>query len=377
MSKEVLAEMPQSGGILKNHKFWLAGIILLILFGCILLRAIVKPQPQAIHTPLVRAERVNVGNTASSYTYSGDVRARYETALAFQTGGKIIQRYVEAGSVVHAGDVLLAIDPQDIRETVNSAGAAVAAAQSQLRLAEVNWERYRKLYESGAVSKAEADRAQTGYETAKAGLNQALASYNAVGNQLDYSRLLANADGVIAEVVAEAGQVVAAGQKVLTLVQDGELEVEISVPENRLEELRHAKELLVSLWALPDVTISGTIREIAPMADKATRTYRVRISLAEPVPQIKLGMTAKVTVIPHHGKETAYIPLSAIYQSGDTPSVWVIKDQVVHLTPVRIGRLVNNKVEIIDGLDNGSLIVTAGVHKLQEGEQIRIAGEQP
>ncbi|WP_156478580.1 efflux RND transporter periplasmic adaptor subunit [Anaerosporomusa subterranea] len=376
MSKEVLIAKTKSAAGNLDRKLWIGGILVLILLlSFALFKMINKPQNQTAHTPLVRTERVAFAADALSFTYSGEVHARYETILAFQIGGKIIQRNVELGSAVRAGDVLFAIDPKDIREGVNSAGATVAAARSQLRLAEVNLERYRKLYESGAVSQAEVDRAQTTYETTEASLNQALAGYSTVGNQLDYSRLVANANGVVAEVSAEVGQVVAAGQKVITLVQDGEMEIEINVPENRLDELQKAQDLTVNFWALKDVTVKGKVREIAPMADKAARTYKVRISLAEAAPQVKLGMTAKVAVAPKNGKVLAYIPLSAIYHSGDTPSVWVVKDHAVTLVPVRVGRFADNKVEIQEGLENGAVVVTAGVHKLQEGEKVRIAGE--
>lgn len=377
MGKETFLEKAKTAASQWDRRIWWAGgILLLALFIALpVMRIVLKPQVKLTHAPLVRTERVAFASDALSYTYPGEVRARYETSMAFQVGGKIIQRNVDAGSVVRAGDTLLTIDPKDIRENVNSAGAAVASVRSQLKLAEVNLERYRKLYESGAISKAEFDRAQTTYETTEAGLNQAMAAYSAAGNQLDYSRLIANSSGVVAEVIAEAGQVVGAGQKVVTLVQDGEMEVEISVPENRLEELQKAQDISVSFWALNDVTTKGRVREVAPMADKAARTYKVRISLVDPAPQIKLGMTAKVTITPKNGKTLAYVPISAIYQSGDKPSVWLVKDHKATLTPVRVGRFADNKVEILEGLEQDALIVTAGVHKLQEGQEVRIAGE--
>lgn len=374
MNKEtVLQKLRAMAG--KTSRLWIGGVVCILLVGLVAFRMVNKPQPQIPHTPLVKTERITLSAAAQSFTYSGEVRGRYETSLAFQTGGKIIQRNVDLGNAVHAGDVLFALDPKDLQEGVNNAAAAVTAARSQLRLAAVNLERYQKLHESGAVSQAELDRARTGYETAAASLEQALAGYSTVGNQLDYSRLLATANGVVAEVNAEVGQVVAAGQKIVTLVQDGEMEVEINVPENRLDELQKAQDLTISFWALDDVEVRGKVREIAPMADKTVRTYKVRISLTETLPQVKLGMTAKVAIAPPQGRALAYIPIAAVYQAGGTPAVWVVKNHTVTLNPVRIGRFADNKVEILEGLEDGAVIVTAGVHKLQEGEAVRIAGE--
>ena len=125
-------------------------------------------------------------------------------------------------------------------------------------------------------------------------------------------------------LLLKMGQVVSAGQTVLTVVQDGEREVEISVPENRIEELRKAQQLKVTFWALSNIMVDGRIREIAPMADQATRTYKVRISLLNSPPEIKLGMTAAATVLSGSSRQTVTIPLAAIYQNGDTPAVWVV-----------------------------------------------------
>ncbi|MDU4962552.1 MAG: efflux RND transporter periplasmic adaptor subunit [Sporomusaceae bacterium] len=373
LNQDVLKRVRAAGGRV-DRKWWI-GIVCILLLAAAGLRIIYKPQPQIERSPLVKTERVTLAPAAEPFTYAGEVRGRYETSLAFQTGGRIVQRNVELGSSVRAGSVLFALDPKDLQEGVNNAAAAVAAARSQLRLAEVNLARYQKLHESGAVSRAELDRARTGYETAAAGLEQAQAGYGTVDNQLGYSQLTAPADGVVAEVNAEEGQVVAAGQKVVTLVRDGDLEVEINVPENRLPALQSASEVSVSFWALTDIQVRGKIREVAPMADKTVRTYKVRVGLIDPAPQIKLGMTAKVAVTPPQGEAAPYIPLAAIYQAGEKPAVWVVKNQTVNLVPVRVGRFADNKVEVLEGLDDGVIIVTAGVHKLREGETVRIAGD--
>lgn len=323
--------------------------------------------------PLVRAVVVGAAGEPVNYTYAGEVRGRYESQLAFQVTGKIIKRNVQLGSVVNAGDILFQIDPKDLRQTVNSSSAQVHSAESQLKLAASNLQRYRQLYAQSAISRAQLDQYENAYEVAQAALQQASAQFGQSSNQLDYSLLYADTSGVISSINAEAGQVVSAGQTVLTIVQNGEYEVEICVPENRIEELRKAAQLTVSFWALPDLKVNGQVREIAPMAASTTRTYQVRISLLNPPPKIKLGMTATATVTSSSDQSTNLIsiPLSAIYQTNDTPGVWVVTDHTAHLRPVQIGGLGNDQVRVT-GLRPGEIIVTAGVHKLREGQKVGI-----
>nr|WP_092074582.1 efflux RND transporter periplasmic adaptor subunit [Dendrosporobacter quercicolus]NSL49024.1 efflux RND transporter periplasmic adaptor subunit [Dendrosporobacter quercicolus DSM 1736]SDN02432.1 RND family efflux transporter, MFP subunit [Dendrosporobacter quercicolus] len=352
-----------------------AAAILFCVGGTIIWKGHNQSQPVTQDIPLVRTAVIGTANTPQGYTYSGEVRGRYESQLAFQVTGKIVKRNVNLGSTVSAGDVLMQIDPRDLQQTVNSTSAQVYSAESQLRLAESNLHRYQQLYAQNAISRAQLDQYENAYEVAQAAVRQASAQYAKGSNQLDYSLLYADKSGVISSISAEAGQVVSAGQTVLTIVQDGEREIEISVPENRIEELRKAAKLTVSFWALPNINTEGGVREIAPMADPTTRTYKVRISLLNPPPEIKLGMTAAVNVVSAGDQTSRFptIPLSAVYQTNDTPNVWIVTDQTVRLRPIQIGSFGNAGVQILSGLNPDDTIVTAGVHKLREGQKVRIA----
>ena len=332
-----------------------------------------RQQPQDI--VLVRTQVVGDTGLKRQFIYSGDVRGRYESQLAFQVGGKLIKRNVELGSQVVAGEILMLIDPKDIQQTVNSSSAQVYSAESQLRLAENNLNRYRQLYEQGAVSRAQYDQFISAYDAAVAARRQASAQYSQGSNQLEYSVLRATAAGVVSAINAEAGQVVSAGQSVLTLVQDGEREVEISVPENRIEQIRTAKQIKISFWALPGITVDGKVREISPIADATTRTYKVRINLQDLPTQVKLGMTASVTLTGKNeeNKQAVEIPLSAVYQTDGSPGVWVVKNNIVSLQSVKVGDFGNSSIQVLSGIEPGETIVTAGVHKLRNGQQVRIA----
>lgn len=363
--------------LLKNKKrYGLAAVGLIIcLAASMLIKGYSSPKTVTDDVPLVRTMVVSPDGAGSNFTYSGEVRGRYESQLAFQVGGKIIKRNVDLGKAVRSGDVLMQIDPKDLQQVVNIGSAQVYSAESQLKLAETNLNRYRRLYEQNAISRAQLDQYQSAYDAAVAATRQASAQYVQGANQLDYSALVADSDGVVASIDAEAGQVVSAGQSIITLVRDGEREIEISVPENRVEEVRKATQVKATFWALPNKVIDGKIREIAPMADKVSRTYKIRVALINAPPEIKLGMTATVTIANSGNQQSViYIPLSAIYQTSDTPSVWVVNEDVVHLKPVKVGTLGDGKVAVSEGLNAGDRIVTAGVHKLREGQKVRTGG---
>ena len=334
-------------------------------------------QDIADDTPLVRTIVVGPETGNAKFNYSGEVRGRYESQLAFQVGGKIINRYVNLGSEVNPGDTLMQIDAKDIQQSVNVNSAQVYSSQSQLNLAEANLERYRTLYEQGAISKMQYDQYVNASQVAAASAMVASAQYAQGLNQLDYSLLKADKPGVVTALSAEVGQVVSAGQVVAVLVQDGEREIEISIPESQIESLRNAKQIKVSFWALPSLTLAGKVREISPMADTVTRTYKARISILNPTPDIKLGMTANVTINDANTLNEIKIPLSAVYQTDKGTCVWVIADGKATLRSVQVENFGDNDTVVIkSGLQEGEAIATAGVHKLHEGQQVRTGGAQ-
>ncbi len=324
--------------------------------------------------PVVQAKTVKTMASGQNYTYSGEVRGRYESQLSFQVGGKVIRRNIELGKRVEAGEVLMEIDPRDVQQSVNAGSAAVQAANAQLELAEKNLTRYRNLYEEKVVSRAQLDQYQSAYDAAVAAVRQASAQYAQGSNQLGYSVLYSDKAGIVTSIKAEVGQVVGAGQPVVTVIQEGEKEIELSIPENRIEDIRKAAKIKIAFWALPNVSSDGQIREIAPMADPVSRTYKVRVMILNPIPAINLGMTSSVAVTVPSQDQSIYVPLAAILQTKETPALWVIDNGAVHLRPVTLGTFGKDQVQVLGGISQGELVVTAGVHKLTEGQEIEVAG---
>ncbi len=309
--------------------------------------------------------------------YSGEVRARYENDLAFRVGGKVVARFVDVGASVKKGESLARLDPQDAQLGVDSARSQLAAAEADHALAKAELARYRDLHSKQYVSRAVLDARETTFNTTKARLEQARAQAQVARNQSSYTTLVAEADGVITAVNVEAGQVVAAGQAVMRFARPEEKEVAISVPETRLGELRDATAILIAVWAAPDRPYRGRVREIAPNADPATRTFAAKISFVEPDAAVKLGMTASVAIGDHAAGEVITLPLTALTQVEGKPAVWVVDPQTstVNLRPVAIGAYREDGVTVRDGLRAGEVVVTAGVHKLLPGETVRVISE--
>ena len=322
--------------------------------------------------PLVKAMIVGSLSHDRPHVYSGEVRGRFETGLAFRVPGKIIARRVDAGSVVKAGDVLMQVDPSDIQQAVDAGRAQVDAAQSQFSLAKDQLGRFKALYERDFMSKAELDRYQNAHDSAFSLVKQARAQYTRAANQLAYCNLVADAPGVVLDVRAEQGQVVGAGQPVVIMARGDEKEVEIDIPENRVGAFARDARFKVTFWALEKVEVQGQARVISPMADPVTRTYKARITLVRPPAGVRLGMTASVFQ-DEPARGSLLIPLSAVYQTGETPTVWVIQKDRVTQQQVLLGNIDGaDRIQVTKGLETGDIIVTAGVHKLTSGDRVRV-----
>jgi RND family efflux transporter MFP subunit len=289
--------------------------------------------------------------------------------------GRISARHVNLGDFVEPGTVMLEIDPKDLEENVRIAFAGLESAKTRASQAKKDFERHEILHRYSAVSKAAFEQYKTAHEAAGEALRQAGAQYNRSRNALGYSKLAAADGGVISSLEAEVGQVVAAGQPVLTFVRSGELEVEISIPEHKIFSMSLNQPVAVKFWAFPELTCRGFIREISPVADVVTRTYRARVSLPVPPPEVQLGMTASVEaaqVSAAAGRKVALVPVAAIFQTGGQPGVWLVKDGRVRLSSVTVGEFNENRVEVTSGLAEGDVLVVAGVHKLHEGQSVRV-----
>ena len=351
----------------------LVGALCLICVGCSKVKVTQHEDVRPVRT--ITASRT--AGTVSA-TYSGEIRARYESKLGFKVSGKVSARLVEVGSHVKPGQALLRLDPQDAVLSEASAVAQSDAAQVKLAQSRIDLERAERLIADHIISKSAFDQYKLAYETAVAQLRSAQAQQQLSLNQRTYNVLTADRAGVVTAIDVEVGHVVSAGQPILTLAADGNREVLVSVPESRVEELRRAKIMTVTTWANPQRPYAAVLRELAPDTDKATRTYAARITIREPDAAIRLGMTASLQVPNIEGSSAIRVPLSAIYDKTGQPLVWLVdpNTSAVSTRPVKLAAAHKNSVLISEGINEGDVIVTAGVHMLHAGQKVKVVSPE-
>lgn len=328
------------------------------------------PAPRAV---LVRTVTADAG-APTIQTYTGEITARHENDLAFRIGGKLIERTVDIGASVTRGQVLARLDPQDAHLSATAAASRVAAAEADLALAQAELVRTEALLARSFVSASAVDARRTALQAAKARLRQARAEAASAGNQTAYTELIADGEGVITAAAAEAGQVVGAGQTILRLARTGEREVLVHVPESRVLGLTPDTPVEVRLWLAPERSLRGAVREIAPAADRTTRTYAVRIRI-DGGKDLPLGATASVAFVGSAAGQSL-VPLGAVSQTDGGPAVWLVDGNGrLSAQPVDIAAFREDGAAIRGGLPPGSRIVIAGVHRLVAGETVRAVEE--
>jgi RND family efflux transporter MFP subunit len=322
----------------------------------------------------VQSAVVGASDGSVGASYSGVVQARYESKLGFQASGRIVARLVDVGSTVKRGQPLARLDPAQETLQVVAAGADVDAARSRVAQNRTDLERTEALLARKFASQAEVDQARLALQQSESQLRSALAQQQIKVNQRGYTQLVADRDGVVSAISAEAGQVVSAGQVVLTLAAAGEREVVVSIPESRVDELREAKSLRISVWAQPGKTYEGALREMAPDTDSVTRTYSARIAVKDADAALRLGMTASVFAPDVEGKRAIRLPLTAVLNKDQQALVWIVDGATskVATRAVQLGGAQGDSVIVTSGLKGGETVVTAGVHMLYAGQTVKV-----
>ena len=331
----------------------------------------------ATEPPVIRPARVAeiaYRRQVQSLTLAGTVVPRIESTLGFRVAGKIVRRAVDVGAAVKPGDVIAELVPTDYRLAGDNARAALVSAEADYARAKADHERYLNLRGSTAFVPQTLDQRQSLASTTLARVDQAKSQLATAENNLGYTVLRADAAGVVTSVQAEVGQVMAQGQGVVRVARLDELEILVGVPEHRLKTVRDANVASFELWSDPGRRHPARLRELSPSADPATRTYPARFSVLEPPQFIGLGMTATLSFDRRDPTPVAEVPLSAIFQRGTQPAVWVVDrtSGTVELRAVTIARWRDDTAAIASGVKEGELIATAGVHKLEHGQKVKL-----
>lgn len=357
-------------------------IVSLACMGALVLSACSRSAPAEDPVRSVKLVQVAAAGPTGLPEYAAVIQARTESRLGFRVGGQLLQRPAEVGQAVKAGQLLAVLDPRDYEAAAQATAAQVAAARTQRDLAAADLRRFETLRAQGFISGAELERRQTGLNAAQAALDQALAQATVQGNQTAYTRLLADADGVVVATEAEPGQVLGTGTPVLRLARNGPRDAVLALPEDRLSAVRVGQKAEVRLWAQSGGTAtvwSGRVREVAASADPLTRTFAVKVAL-DASAQPPLGATATVRMDPvgqasgasAQAAQTVRLPTSALWQQGQGSAVWVFDAQagVVRARSVQVAGVDGQEALIAQGLQGGEEVVTAGTHVLSEGQPV-------
>jgi len=354
----------------------LVSLFLSLLMGCS------HPDQKANLPPRpVKVFRVGTTDLGSVTPYAGEVRARFETTLSFRVTGKILARPVEIGDRVRKGQLLARLDNSDFELAVQTLKAQLKSAVADRDFTKDDLTRYRELLDQKVISNPDFDRHQTAYTNAQERVAALEAQLKQTINQLDYTELSADREGVITALEVEKGQVVAAGQSVVKLAQLDEKEIHFDVPEQRIAAIKNHQIVTVTLLSDNEHQFNAKIREISASADPASRTYRAKATLLDGQQAAHLGMTATVWLTSDKAERIA-VPLSAVFTSQVQPQqqqVWVIDEatSTVKAVPVQLGAALPDELVSIEGLQPGQLIVSAGVQRLKEGQTVRLSESLP
>ena len=340
----------------------------------ILLVACSRPAPPEEPVRAVKLMTVAMGNMNSGVEFAGEVRARVETRLGFRVAGKLIRRQAEIGQHVKPGQLLAQLDPQDFKLATDATAAQLLAATTNRDLSAAEFKRYKDLKEQNFVSGVELDRREAALKAANAQVAQVEALLATQGNLSGYTNLVADVAGIVTAVEAEPGQVVAAGTTVVRIAQDGPRDVLFAVPEDRLAAISTGSAVDVRQWTAL-TTLKGVVREVAALADPATRTYLVKVALND-ADALPLGSTVSVApqALSAKGAQVIKLPTSALKHDGGGSAVWVLDktSMTVRSQPVQLVAADGNEMVVAAGLTPGMQVVTAGVHVLSAGQKVTV-----
>ncbi len=324
--------------------------------------------------PRVRVDAVEDA-AVTSRSFTGVVAARVQSDLGFRVSGKLLERIVDTGQTVARGQPLMRMDPVDLGLQARAQQAAVAAARARATQAADDEARYRDLVAKGAVSASAYDQIKAASETARAQLRAAEAQADVARNASSYAILLADADGVVVETLAEPGQVVSAGQPVVRLARAGQREAIVHLPETLRPAIGSVAQ--ARLYGDRQDAVPVRLRQLSDAADRTTRTYEARYVLDAALAQAPLGATVTVDIADGQRAGVALqVPIGALFDPGQGPGVWIVEGQPAKAVwrSVQVLGLSDEAAQVQGSLRVGDAVVSLGAHLLREGEIVRPIG---
>jgi RND family efflux transporter MFP subunit len=343
-------------------------IVVVVLVGC----GDKSRQPVVPARP-VRVVIAPLPSASGTVIQTGEIRAREEVALGFRLDGRILTRQVDVGDRVAAGQIVATQESATRRNQLNSAQADLDSAHAAEQLAALNLRRMKLLMPGGAIARTQLDSAQSDWQAARARRQSSEDALKNARENLSWAQLTAPADGVVTQVSASVGQVVSAGQQIVTLASGGGRDAVFDVADPQAIPAQAGAVFSVSLLSGSSVIAPGHLRDISPLADPQTRTWRVRITLDNPPPAMALGASIQL-ILPASGQTAIALPASALTRAGGQPAIFIVntKTLTLHLQPVVLARYSTKEIFISAGLSPGETVAIAGVSKLRNGEKVTL-----
>jgi RND family efflux transporter MFP subunit len=336
------------------------------------------PEASAVSDPRQEPPLVRLATAARATGpergFTGIIGARVQSNLGFRVAGKIVDRFVDVGQQVKAGQPLMRIDEIDLLLALAAKHNAVAAARASVVQLDADERRYASLLDKGWVSRQRYELAKAALDTAKAQLAAAEADEQVAENEATYSVLLADADGTVVETLGEPGQVVSAGQTVVRLAQGGPREAVVALPETIRPAIGSVAEARV--YGADGRRHTAHLRQLSDAADPQTRTYEARYVLDGEAAAAPLGSTVTIRLASQASQPEVQVPLGAVLDDGRRTGVWILDraTSTVHFRPVKLVR-VSGETAVMSGPNPGDPVVSLGAHLLQEGARVRTAVE--
>lgn len=342
------------------------------------LAACSKPAPVAEAPREVVVLQAQPGAATQPLHLPAEVQSRYVTAMSFRVAGQLVERTVHLGDAVRRGQVVARLDPVDAEQNAASARAELEAARQHLEAARSQLQRDTDQAREHLISAQQLEQSQDAHAAALSQFKAAQARATVAANQRAYTTLVAQHDGVISAEQANTGDVLAAGQPVFSLAWSGAVDVVTEVADRQVGVLQPGAAATVTLPALPGRSFTGKVREVSPAADPQSRTYRVKVTLEQPDPAIRLGMTGDVLITPPAPASSApaaalmLLPATALFHQGDKPALWIVgADGKLVLRPVTVAAYGERSISISAGVSSTDKVVVQGVHTLTAGEQVK------
>ena len=350
-----------------------------LMFAALLLSACSEQQPQETTIRTVRSIPVGLGSQSSLRTFNGQAQTDRVVNLGFRSSGIITRFDIKLGQQVTKGDLLAELDNVSARLSYEQAVSSLNSAKSDLNTLELNLKRVQNLYEKGGSSLSDYENAKNAFRAARASYRSAQRSVEIQQEQIRFGKIVAPESGVIAAVNKEVDENASVGETVAVLNAGTDMEIEVGIPESVINLVQNSSKVSISFAALADQKFSGEVSEISPSIDRQTATYPVRVRLLGNTELIKSGMAATVNfdfTEASNSVDELLVPATAVGEDAHGRYVFIVEDQadgssVVRKRQVEIGRLVDDAFQIHRGLQVGEVVITAGVHSVLDGQQVK------